>query len=139
MAQEESSSQLLTDEELDISWIRSATDPTPEAFFNAFSLCEKMSAHRRYTRMVKNSDLNVGIKKILLRKFDDWKDNRGTEFWVNRRVQSSQIRTAGTLVEGSEPYAEHFIYKNASQIQAPKQRATAESMNASSSSSSRTK
>ncbi|KAF9085964.1 hypothetical protein BGX27_003293 [Mortierella sp. AM989] len=74
-----------------------------------------MLAHQRYTRMVKNSDIDENTKKILLSRFETWKVDHATEFWVNRRIKFSQIRTAATLVEGSEPYADQYIHKNATQ------------------------
>ncbi|KAF9992456.1 hypothetical protein BGZ79_003057, partial [Entomortierella chlamydospora] len=91
MAQGQASSQSFTVEELDITWIRSAVDRSPNAFFNAFSLCNKMLALQRYTWMVKNSDLDEDTEKTLL------------------------SRTAAALVEGSETYADQYIHGNATQ------------------------
>ncbi|KAF9426428.1 hypothetical protein BGZ76_002767 [Entomortierella beljakovae] len=132
MAQEKTSPHSFTTEESDISWIESAVDQSPKAFFDTFSLSNKMLAHQRYLRMVKNSNMDENTKKILLSKFETWKVNHATEFWVNRRIQSSQIRTAATLVEGSEPYADLNIHRNATQAR----NAMANSKNTSTSSSS---
>ncbi|KAG0007876.1 hypothetical protein BGZ80_004124 [Entomortierella chlamydospora] len=88
MAQGQASSQSFTVEELDITWIRSAVDRSPNAFFNAFSLCNKMLALQRYTWMVKNSDLDEDTEKTLLSRFETWKVDHATDFWAKRRIQS---------------------------------------------------
>ncbi|KAF8924617.1 hypothetical protein BGZ58_001615 [Dissophora ornata] len=132
MAQEQTVSQFSTQEASDISWISTAVDRSPNVFFDAFNLNDKRRAHQRYLRMVRNSDLNEDVKEDVLRNFETWKADHAPQFWLDRRTQSSQIRTAATLVEGSEPYAEQSIRRNATRTRS----AVAESENMSSSSSS---
>ncbi|KAI8596047.1 hypothetical protein EDD21DRAFT_17560 [Dissophora ornata] len=132
MAQEQTVSQFSTQEVSDISWISTAVDRSPNVFFDAFNLNDKRRAHQRYLRMVRNSDLNEDVKEDVLRNFETWKADHAPQFWLDRRTQSSQIRTAATLVEGSEPYAEQSIRRNATRTRS----AVAESENMSSSSSS---
>ncbi|KAF9578962.1 hypothetical protein BGW38_004983, partial [Lunasporangiospora selenospora] len=112
MAQERTDSELSANNTSDILWIKTAVDRSPNAFFDAFTLNDKKLAHQRYLRMVKDCNLSPTTKKNLLLNFETWKTDHGPVFWLDRRTQSSQIRTAATLVEGSEPYADQSIHRN---------------------------
>ncbi|KAF9083395.1 hypothetical protein BGX27_004139, partial [Mortierella sp. AM989] len=60
--------------------------------------------------------VNIAVKKDLLEKFETWKSDHAQQFWLDLQTRSSQLRTAGVLVEGPEPFAHQSIRRNASQI-----------------------
>ncbi|KAG0015210.1 hypothetical protein BGZ80_009979, partial [Entomortierella chlamydospora] len=99
---------------LDILWINSALDRSPNAFFTAVNANNKQRAHKRYQQMIENCNLDSDDKKILLEKFETWKIDHAQQFWLDQRTQSSQMRVADVLVEGSEPYALQSIHRNVS-------------------------
>ncbi|KAF9198106.1 hypothetical protein BGZ49_001182 [Haplosporangium sp. Z 27] len=102
--------------EADISWIRSAVDKSPNAFFTAFNLDNKQHTHKRYQQMILDSDLDADVKEDLVQKFETWKTDHAQQFWLDQRTHSSQMRTAAVLVKGSEPYVHQSIHRNASRI-----------------------
>ncbi|KAI8601223.1 hypothetical protein EDD21DRAFT_429696 [Dissophora ornata] len=50
-------------------------------------------------------------QKYLKEGFDQWRSNRGVSYWTDQRARLSAIRTAGTLIEASEPYAEESLHR----------------------------
>ncbi|KAF9280191.1 hypothetical protein BGZ74_002659 [Mortierella antarctica] len=93
------------------SWIQSASDKSPHAFFETMGIYVKQHGHQRYTQAILESKLDEDIKSDLLQKFERWKVNDGVQFWLDRQSQSSQMRTASTLVKGSESYAKASIHR----------------------------
>ncbi|KAF9295409.1 hypothetical protein BGZ88_002146 [Linnemannia elongata] len=94
-----------------MSWFQSASDRSPPAFFVAFDIYVKQHGHQRYMQAIEQSNLDKHTKLDLLQKISYWKVNDGIQFWLDRQSQSSQIRTASTLVKGSESYAEDSIHR----------------------------
>ncbi|KAF9899760.1 hypothetical protein BX616_002861 [Lobosporangium transversale] len=92
------------------SWIQSASDRSPPAFFEAFDIYFKQHGHQRYAQAIRDSNLDMDIKLDLWQKFKYWKANEGVQFWLDRQSQSSQMKTASTLVKGSESYAKDSIH-----------------------------
>ncbi|KAF9426581.1 hypothetical protein BGZ76_002696, partial [Entomortierella beljakovae] len=75
---------------LDISWFEESHDKTPAAFFEHFGIlkCEEV-----------------------------WKNSEGCIFWERRNAkviaEKSAWKTAGNLIEGSEPFAATIMAENA--------------------------
>jgi hypothetical protein len=44
-------------------------------------------------------------------EFERWKSGKGASYWTDQRARLSAIRTAGTLIEASEPYAEDSLHR----------------------------
>ncbi|KAF9350234.1 hypothetical protein BGX34_001344 [Mortierella sp. NVP85] len=89
-------------------WYKSAKTPDdrfPESFFLAFKLTDKLTAHRRYGWTIERCCTDVD-RKQRKEEFERWKSGKGASYWTDQRAQLSAIRTAGSLIEASEPYAE---------------------------------
>jgi len=101
--------------EVELTWINSAVDKSPEAYFRTFEMNEKLSAHRRYIQLLK-SDKNLSDvdRRTLVENFEWWKSsNNGQQFWLDRRTHLSTMRTTGVLVEAAETYAWQSFRRNA--------------------------
>ncbi|KAG0065216.1 hypothetical protein BGZ90_001865 [Linnemannia elongata] len=103
--------------EPEITWINSAADKRPDTYFRTFEMNEKQSAHRRYARLIgSGNNLPESERKRLMDYFEMWKTNSGLQFWCDRRTHLSAMRTASSLVEASEPYANQSLSRNVSWI-----------------------
>ncbi|KAG0285128.1 hypothetical protein BGZ97_007925 [Linnemannia gamsii] len=98
---------------LEDDWYRSAKTPddrSPESFFLAFKLMDKLTAHRRYGWVIERCCTDVD-RKQRKEEFERWKSGKGASYWTDQRARLSAIRTAGTLIEASEPYAEDSLHR----------------------------
>jgi len=56
--------------QMEITWINSAVNKSLDAYFRAFEMSEKRSAHRRYTRLLgSGSNLSEVDRKKLMDNF----------------------------------------------------------------------
>ncbi|KAG0249925.1 hypothetical protein BGZ95_007363, partial [Linnemannia exigua] len=98
---------------LEDDWYRSAKTPddrSPESFFLAFKLMDKLTAHRRYGWVIERCCTDMD-RKQRKKEFERWKSGKGASYWTDQRARLSAIRTAGTLIEASEPYAEDSLHR----------------------------
>ncbi|KAF9411072.1 hypothetical protein BGZ76_005398, partial [Entomortierella beljakovae] len=65
--------------------------------------------HQRYSQLLRKADVDWDYKEKLLREFDDWKISRVPQFWADRSIQNSAIRTLAKLVTGSELFARQSL------------------------------
>ncbi|KAF9095502.1 hypothetical protein BGX27_001266, partial [Mortierella sp. AM989] len=102
---------------LDISWFEKSHDKTPAAFFEHFGILQCEEGHRRYSRVLRTSDMNKQDRTLLISKFATWKKSEGRIFWERGNAEAvaekSAWKTAGNLIEGSEPFAGTILTKNA--------------------------
>ncbi|KAF9177012.1 hypothetical protein BGZ50_009327 [Haplosporangium sp. Z 11] len=105
------------EQSLDISWFEKSHDKTPAAFFDYFGILQCEEGHRRYSRVLRTSSMNKQDRTLLASKFATWKKSEGGVFWEHRNAKAvamkSAWKTAGNLIEGSEPFAETVIAENA--------------------------
>ncbi|KAF9345644.1 hypothetical protein BGX26_002908, partial [Mortierella sp. AD094] len=73
--------------------------------------------HQRYAQLLRKVDIDQDYREKLLREFDDWKVVGAEQFWADRSIQNSAIRTSAKLVAGAEPYADRSLERNGSRIQ----------------------
>jgi hypothetical protein len=93
--------------QMEVAWISSTADKSAEAYFRAFELNEKLSAYRRYMRLIEGDNTLSDVdKKTVVENFEWWKTNKGHQFWTDRRTHLSTMRTTGALFEAAEPYAD---------------------------------
>ncbi|KAG0007280.1 hypothetical protein BGZ80_004865, partial [Entomortierella chlamydospora] len=73
-------------------------------------LTDKLTAHRRYGWVIERccTDKDREERKA---EFERWKSGDGVSYWTDQRARLSAIRTAGILIEASEPYAEHSLHR----------------------------
>ncbi|KAF9992463.1 hypothetical protein BGZ79_003053, partial [Entomortierella chlamydospora] len=102
---------------LDISWFEESHDKTPAAFFEHFGILKCDEGHLRYTRVLRQSTVNEQERTLLISKFEVWKNSEGCIFWERRNAkvvaEKSAWKTAGNLIEGSEPFAATIMAENA--------------------------
>ncbi|KAF8960195.1 hypothetical protein BGZ46_001611 [Entomortierella lignicola] len=105
-----------TDEELD--WIRSSDSVSPGLYFEKFrsDSQNQYEEHQRYSRLLDNGNFEPDCINSLRKNFDSWKINNAQQFWLDRRTRAVTMRTAGKLVEGSEPVAFQSIDRTTSKI-----------------------
>lgn len=92
--------------------MQSTNDRSPRAFFEEFEIYVKQHGHHRYQQAIKHSDLEEDVKTDLLREFTFWKANNGVPFWLDRQSKASRMKTATTLVKGSESCAKSSILRD---------------------------
>ncbi|KAG0208196.1 hypothetical protein B0O80DRAFT_167364 [Mortierella sp. GBAus27b] len=98
---------------LEDDWYRSAKTPddrSPESFFSAFKIMDKLTAHRRYWWLIERCCTDMD-RKQRKEEFERWKSGKGVSYWTDQRARLSAIRTAGTLIEASESYAEDSLHR----------------------------
>ena len=99
---------------MEFTWINSSVDKPPEAYFRTFEMNEKLSAHRRYIRLLESdNNLSDVDRRTLVENFEWWKSSKGQQFWLDRRTHLSTTRTTGVLVEAAEPYVGQSFRRNA--------------------------
>ncbi|KAI8597299.1 hypothetical protein EDD21DRAFT_385814 [Dissophora ornata] len=81
------------------------TEPRSHFFFLAFEISDKYTARRRYGWVIERCSTDVD-QQLLKDEFDQWKSSKGAAYWTDQRARLSATRTAGTLIEASEPYTE---------------------------------
>ncbi|KAG0226732.1 hypothetical protein BGW42_003456 [Actinomortierella wolfii] len=113
----------LSDEE--IAWINEGLDRSPESYFEAFDISDKQRGHLRYFRLIEAAELDHATKKKLSSDFEIWKRNKAPEFWLRRRARIAAMDTATVLVEGSVPYAEVAIIRNAEELRSEQEKRNA--------------
>ncbi|CAO3565378.1 unnamed protein product [Mortierella alpina] len=109
------------------TWYKNTKTPanrTPEAFFLAFGITDKQIGHRRYGLAIERCSTG-GDRKRLKEEFDQWKTSKGPLYWTDQQARLSAMRTAGTLIEASEPYAEHSLCRASKMVNAPQEASTA--------------
>ncbi|KAG0195535.1 hypothetical protein BGX28_001183, partial [Mortierella sp. GBA30] len=103
------------------NWYKTAktlADRTPEAFFLAFEITDKHAGHRRYGLVIERCSTGADRKR-LKEEFDQWKTSKGTSYWTDQQARLSAMRTAGTLIEASEPYAEDSLRRVSRMVNEP--------------------
>ncbi|KAF9081922.1 hypothetical protein BGX27_004732, partial [Mortierella sp. AM989] len=94
------------------NWFNNANtlnDRSPEAFFLAFEITDKHTAHRRYGLVIERC--SIGADRVRLEEFDQWKKNIGPRHWTDQQARNSAMKTAGALIEASEPFAENSLQR----------------------------
>ncbi|KAF9116217.1 hypothetical protein BGX30_006001, partial [Mortierella sp. GBA39] len=102
---------------------KTPTDRTPEAFFLAFEITDKQTGHRRYGSVIERCSTGAGRKR-LKEEFDQWKTSKGTSYWTDQQARLSAMKTAGSLIEASEPYAEDSLRRVSKMVNAPQETQT---------------
>ncbi|KAF9409342.1 hypothetical protein BGZ76_005705 [Entomortierella beljakovae] len=107
---------IFTDEELD--WIRGSDSVSPGLYFEKFrsDSQNQFEEHQRYSRLLDNGNFEPDCMNSIRKEFDSWKINNAPKFWLDRRTRAVTMRTAGKLVEGSEPFAFQSIDRTTSKI-----------------------
>lgn len=91
---------------------------SPETFFLAFEITDKHTAHRRYGLAIERCSTGADRER-LKEEFDQWKRSKGTAYWTDQQARLSAMRTAGALIEASEPYAEDSLRRASKMVEAP--------------------
>lgn len=104
--------QAISQEE--ITWINSANDKSAAAFIKKFELNEKLTAHYRYRLLIETTtNISKTDRNRLLNEFDWWKNNKGQQFWADRQIHLSTMRTSVGLAGAAEPYVKQSFRRNA--------------------------
>ncbi|GJJ74295.1 hypothetical protein EMPS_06653 [Entomortierella parvispora] len=97
------------------AWYKSAKTPddrSPESFFMAFKLTNRFTAHRRYGWVIRRCCSDMNLRNERQDAFEQWKlSDRAELYWTHQKARLSAIRTAGTLIEASESYAEDSLHR----------------------------
>jgi hypothetical protein len=103
--------------EKDLEWFSASEDQTPEAFFNYLKTTDQKRAHIRYRRVLRDCAVDEDHRKNLVDAFNTWRAAEAEMYWEKRKagksVRKTQIRTAVSLVETSEPFAVDLLQSNA--------------------------
>ncbi|KAG0002738.1 hypothetical protein BGZ65_002357 [Modicella reniformis] len=97
--------------------VKSLADKTPEKFFQAFGIADKNSGHRRYGNLIERFPTDAdyrGLKSF----FQRWKINEAATHWTDQRARGAAIRTAGSLIDASEPFAKDSLRRISDMLQA---------------------
>ncbi|KAF9967250.1 hypothetical protein BGZ73_000631 [Actinomortierella ambigua] len=107
----------LTDQ--DVSWLEESSDKSPEAFFDRLNIKNCEDGHLRYARALRQSDLIEKERALLISNFEAWKSSDSSIYWERRNTKAvarkSAWKTAGNMIEGSEPFVETIIAENANE------------------------
>ncbi|KAF9364578.1 hypothetical protein BGX34_001125 [Mortierella sp. NVP85] len=103
--------------EKDLEWFSASEDQTPEAFFDHLKTTDRKRAHIRYRRVLRDCAVDEDQRKHLVDVFNAWREAEADAYWEKRKarksVRKTQIRTAVSLVETSEPFAVDLLQANA--------------------------
>ncbi|KAF9432553.1 hypothetical protein BGZ76_010640 [Entomortierella beljakovae] len=110
--------QIIYSEE-ELSWICKTVKISPQSYFDKFrpNSQNNQEEHQRYSHLLRKADISQDYRERLRHEFDNWKVCEASQFWADRSIQNSAIRTSVKLVAGSEPYAKQSLKRNASKIQ----------------------